>query len=129
MDLDIYDHPYVRRLEVASRSWKRSTKRKCAAPKRSRLNSQEQLIELQRLTAIGQSQTLADFMLKARDWVLGGGGVRGREGLAGWIDDTLSYQHKRAVPLGHERIMSTWSTSASSSTRSSAPSNLTVPMR
>ena len=32
------------------------------------LNSQHQLIELQRMTAIGQSETLGNFMLKAREW-------------------------------------------------------------
>ena len=39
------------------------------------LKSQEQLLELQRMTAVGQSQTLADFMLKAKDWMLGAGPV------------------------------------------------------
>jgi hypothetical protein len=37
------------------------------------LKSQEQLLELQRMTAVGQSETLADFMLKARHWMLGKG--------------------------------------------------------
>lgn len=33
----------------------------------------QQILELQRMTAIGQSQTLADFMLKAKEWILGPG--------------------------------------------------------
>jgi hypothetical protein len=35
------------------------------------LKAQQQLVELQRMTTIGQNQTLADFMLKAKDWILG----------------------------------------------------------
>jgi hypothetical protein len=35
------------------------------------MKSQQQIIELQRMTAIGQSETLADFRLKARNLVFG----------------------------------------------------------
>ena len=43
------------------------------------LTGQKQLLELQRMTAVGQSQTLADFMLKAKDWMLGSGDPERRE--------------------------------------------------
>ena len=46
------------------------------------MKSQQQIIELQRMTAIGQSQTLADFMLKAREWVLGQGSETDKTGSA-----------------------------------------------
>ena len=66
LEHDIYQHPYVHKL----RRLKRSTTTRCAAPKRfnSRASSS---IELQRMTAIGQSQTLADFMLRAKEYLLG----------------------------------------------------------
>ena len=34
------------------------------------IKSHQQIIELQRMTAVGQSQTLADFMLKAKGWLI-----------------------------------------------------------
>jgi hypothetical protein len=37
------------------------------------MQSTQQILELQRMTAIGQSETLADFMLRAKDWILGQG--------------------------------------------------------
>ncbi|MCG3777198.1 MAG: hypothetical protein JW395_4074 [Nitrospira sp.] len=35
------------------------------------LKSQERLVDLQRMTTIGQSKTLADFMLNAKQWLIG----------------------------------------------------------
>ena len=36
------------------------------------LKAYDKLVELQRMTTIGQSKTLADFMLQAKNWIVGG---------------------------------------------------------
>jgi hypothetical protein len=72
-DYDIYDHPYVKRLEDRVDKLEAKYEAQVRRTEEIQMKSQQQIIELQRMTAIGQSQTLADFMLKARDWVLGQG--------------------------------------------------------
>jgi hypothetical protein len=37
------------------------------------IHSQEKILELQRMTTIGQNKTLADYMLKAREFLIGRG--------------------------------------------------------
>jgi hypothetical protein len=65
IDLDIYDHPYVQRLEHRiDKQEERYTK--LQAEYREDMNSaQQRLIQLQQATVIGNSETLADFMLKS----------------------------------------------------------------
>ena len=65
MDLGIYDHPYVQRLE--QRIDKQDERYlKLQAEYREDMNSaQQRLIQLQQATVIGNSETLADFMLKS----------------------------------------------------------------
>jgi hypothetical protein len=72
-ELDIYEHPYVKRLEERNDKLEAKYEAQVRRTEEIQLKSQEQLLELQRMTAVGQSQTLADFMLKAKDWMLGGG--------------------------------------------------------
>jgi hypothetical protein len=72
-DLDIYEHPYVKRLEERCEKLEAKYEAQVRRTEEIQLNGQKQLLELQRMTAVGQSQTLADFMLKAKDWVLGAG--------------------------------------------------------
>ncbi len=72
-DLDIYEHPYVKRLEAQDDKLEQRYDDQVRRTEEIQMNSQKQIIELQRMTAIGQSQTLADFMLKAKEWVLGPG--------------------------------------------------------
>jgi hypothetical protein len=71
--LDIYEHPYVKRLEDRVEKLEAKYEAQVRRTEDIQLKSQQQIIELQRMTAIGQSQTLADFMLKAKDWLLGQG--------------------------------------------------------
>jgi len=72
-DLDIYEHPYVKRLEDRVEKLEAKYEAQVRRTEEIQLKSQAQLVELQRMTAVGQSQTLADFMLKAKDWLLGQG--------------------------------------------------------
>ena len=72
-DLDIYEHPYVKRLEAQVDKLEKKYDDQVRRTEEIQINGQKQILELQRMTAIGQSQTLADFMLKAKDWILGQG--------------------------------------------------------
>jgi hypothetical protein len=71
-ELDVYDHPYVKKLEERNEKLEAKYEAQVRRTEEIQLKSQEQLLELQRMTAVGQSETLADFMLKAKDWMLGG---------------------------------------------------------
>lgn len=70
---DIYEHPYVKRLEDRVEKLEAKYEAQVRRTEEIQLKSQAQLVELQRMTAVGQSQTLADFMLNAREWILGKG--------------------------------------------------------
>ena len=72
-DYDIFEHPYVKRLEGQVEKWEGKYQEQVRRTEEIQLKSTQQILELQRMTAIGQSQTLADFMLKAKEWVLGDG--------------------------------------------------------
>jgi len=72
-ELDIYEHPYVKRLEDRVEKLEAKYEAQVRRTEEIQLKGQAQLVELQRMTAVGQSQTLADFMLKAKDWMLGRG--------------------------------------------------------
>ena len=72
-ELDIYEHPYVLRLEAQVEKLEKKYDDQVRRTEEIQIKGQEQLIELQRMTAVGQSQTLADFMLKAKGWLVGPG--------------------------------------------------------
>ena len=72
-DIDIYDHPYVKKLEDRVEKLEAKYEAQIRRTEEIQLNGTKQLLELQRMTAVGNSQTLADFMLKAKDWILGPG--------------------------------------------------------
>lgn len=74
LDRDIYDHPYVKRLENQVEKLEKKYDDQVRRTEDIQLKSQQQIIELQRMTAIGQSQTLADFMLRAKEYFLGPAG-------------------------------------------------------
>ena len=79
--LNIFEHPYVLRLEDRIDRLEAKYEAQVRRTEEIQIKSQERLVELQRMTAVGQSQTLADFMLKAKDWMLGAGQEEtGREG-------------------------------------------------
>ena len=71
LELDIYEHPYVKRLEERNEKLEAKYEAQVRRTEEIQMKSQQQIIELQRMTAIGQSETLADFMLKARNLVFG----------------------------------------------------------
>lgn len=71
--LDIFEHPYVKRLEAQVEKWEGKYHDQVRRTEEIQMKSTQQILELQRMTAIGQSETLADFMLKAKDWILGQG--------------------------------------------------------
>ena len=80
-DHAIYEHPYVKRLEATVEKLEAKYDAQVRRTEEIQLNGAKQLLELQRMTAVGQSQTLADFMLKAKDWVLGPGAEAANRGV------------------------------------------------
>lgn len=70
-EVDVYEHPYVKRLEAQVDKLEKKLDDQVRRTEDIQLRGQEKLLELQRMTAVGQSQTLADFMLKAKDWMIG----------------------------------------------------------
>jgi hypothetical protein len=76
-DHDIYEHPYVKKLEAQVEKLEAKYDAQVRRTEEIQTGHQAQLIELQRMTTVGNSQTLADFMLKAREWVLGRGNEAG----------------------------------------------------
>ena len=72
-DGDVYEHPYVRRLEQQIEKLEIKYEAQIRRTEDIQSRSQEKILELQRMTAVGQSETLAQFMLKAKDWFLGPG--------------------------------------------------------
>jgi len=80
LELDIYEHPYVKKLEERNEKLEAKYEAQVRRTEEIQMKSQQQIIELQRMTAIGQSETLADFMLKARNLVFGPAEPEKREG-------------------------------------------------
>jgi hypothetical protein len=68
---DVYEHPYVKRLEDRCEKLEAKLDAQVRRTEEIQIRSQEKLLELQRMTAVGQSQTLAEFMLRAKDLILG----------------------------------------------------------
>ena len=71
-DYDIYDHPYVKRLEHQLEKLETRYEAQIRRTEELQLKAHDKLVELQRMTTIGQSKTLADFMLQAKNWIVGG---------------------------------------------------------
>jgi hypothetical protein len=78
-EIDIFEHPYVKKLEAQVDKLEGKLDAQVRRTEEIQQKSQAQLIELQRMIAVGQSETLANFMLKAREWVLGKGSDSPRE--------------------------------------------------
>lgn len=70
-DFDIYEHPYVKKLEARCSSLEEKYDNQVRRTEEIQIRSQEQLIELQRMVQVGQSETLANFFLKAKDSLFG----------------------------------------------------------
>ena len=72
-DFDVYEHPYVKRLEAQVEKAEAKYEAQVRRTEEIQMHSQEKILELQRMTTIGQSKTLAEFMLDAKEWILGAG--------------------------------------------------------
>jgi hypothetical protein len=70
-DTNIFEHPYVKKLEDQVEKWQGKYEAQVRRTEDIQRDHQKELIELQRMTAVGNSKTLADFMLQAKDWILG----------------------------------------------------------
>lgn len=70
-DLNIYEHPYVKRLENQLEKLETKYEAQVRRTEELQLKAHDKLVELQRMTTIGQSKTLADFMLQAKNWIVG----------------------------------------------------------
>ena len=71
-DLDIYEHPYVKRLEHQLEKLETKYEAQVRRTEELQLKAHDKLVELQRMTTIGQSKTLADVMLQAKNWIVRG---------------------------------------------------------
>jgi hypothetical protein len=64
-DLDIFEHPYVKRLEAEVEKWQGKFEEQVQRTQKVLETANENLIQLQQAAAVANSQTLADFLLKA----------------------------------------------------------------
>ena len=78
-DFSIYEHPYVRKLEERNEKLEAKYEAQVRRTEEIQIQSQEKILELQRMTTVGQSKTLADFMLQAKEWFLIEGKARTSE--------------------------------------------------
>jgi len=74
-DFSIYEHPYVQKLEERNAKLEAKYEAQVRRTEEIQIQSQEKILELQRMTTVGQSKTLADFMLQAKEWCL----IEGKE--------------------------------------------------
>jgi uncharacterized coiled-coil protein SlyX len=68
----IYDHPYVKRLEDRIEKLESKYTAQVKTTQEVMMHANAQLVELQRVSAVAQSKTLAEYLLKAKDYILGG---------------------------------------------------------
>lgn len=64
-DLDIFEHPYVKRLEREVEKWEGKFEEQVRRTQKVLEDANANLINLQQAAAVAQSETLADFLLKA----------------------------------------------------------------
>lgn len=70
-NLEIYEHPYVKKLEQRNEVLEKKLEDQTRRTETIQRENFERLVELQRSSQIAQSQTLADFFIKTRDYLLG----------------------------------------------------------
>ena len=70
-DFEIFEHPYVVRLEKQVEKLQGDLRDQVKVTQKIQQDSFDRLVELQRMVQVGQSQTLADFFLKAKDFLIG----------------------------------------------------------
>ena len=64
-DLDIFEHPYVKRLESEVEKWQGKFEAQVQRTQEVLVSSNKNLMELQRAARVANSKTLADYLLKA----------------------------------------------------------------
>jgi hypothetical protein len=69
-DTDIFEHPYVKRLEDQVEKWQDKYEQQVRRTEEIQSGHQKELVELQRMTAVASSKTLGDYMLKVRELFL-----------------------------------------------------------
>ena len=69
--LDIFNHPYVAKLEAKIEALETKIEAQVRETQKIQTEAFDKVIELQRMVQVGQSQTLAEFFLKARTWLIG----------------------------------------------------------
>jgi hypothetical protein len=72
-DYDIFEHPYVKKLEDRVDKLEAKYEAQVRRTEEIQIQSQEKILELQRMTTIGQSKQLGDFLLQAKEWLIPGG--------------------------------------------------------
>jgi hypothetical protein len=73
-DFDILiEHPYVKRLEREVDEYKTELKEQRQRTEQLLIDARKDFVTLAQNSQVAQSQTLADFFLKAREWMLGRG--------------------------------------------------------
>ena len=77
-DLDIFEHPYVKKLEAEVEKWQGKFEDQVQRTQEVLVSSNQNLMELQRTTTVANSKTLADYLLKARNFI--GSPFRSEEG-------------------------------------------------
>lgn len=92
-DIDIYNHPYVLKLEERNEKLEAKYEAQVRRTEEIQLKSQAQLIELQRMVQVGQSQTLSEFFLKAKDWMFKAPSIDGKDSDTSTQQGVWSYPH------------------------------------
>lgn len=67
---DIFAHPYVKKLEDRVEKLEAKYEAQVRRTEEIQIRSQEKVLELQRMTTIGQSKQLAEFLLQAKEWLI-----------------------------------------------------------
>lgn len=70
----LIEHPYVKRLEREVDEYKTELKEQRQRTEQLLIDARKDFVTLAQNSQVAQSQTLADFFLKAREWMLGRGG-------------------------------------------------------
>ena len=88
-DLDIFEHPYVKRLESEVEKWQGKFEDQVQRTQEVLVSSNKNLMELQRATTVANSKTLADYLLKAGRFLKSpfADDEEGKEPEAGQIDE------------------------------------------
>ena len=80
-DYEVYEHPNVKKLEERAEKLEAKYEAQVRRTEEIQIHSQEKILELQRMTTIGQSKQLAEFLLEAKEWLVPGSKPAERRGI------------------------------------------------